>query len=165
MAPEYLSPGVYVEEVPSGNKPIEAVSTSTVGFIGQSRKAGRLRGRMSLDAGISDKCRLGLGGLDKAHLGGADTADPQRREHRCDLFQLALVMGRNQEPVAVQPPHQIAAFCASTSSAMPDSERSSSLPISSRLNVAPSADICTSIRRPRPVRMKFPSVPASLSSA
>jgi phage tail sheath protein FI len=38
MAPEYLSPGVYVEEVSSGNKPIEAVSTSTVGFVGQSRK-------------------------------------------------------------------------------------------------------------------------------
>lgn len=38
MAPEYLSPGVYVEEVSSGSKPIEAVSTSTVGFIGQSSK-------------------------------------------------------------------------------------------------------------------------------
>jgi len=38
MAPEYLSPGVYVEEVSGGNKPIEAVSTSTVGFIGGSRR-------------------------------------------------------------------------------------------------------------------------------
>jgi phage tail sheath protein FI len=43
MAPEYLSPGVYVEEVSSGNKPIEAVSTSTVGFVGQSRKGPRQR--------------------------------------------------------------------------------------------------------------------------
>jgi uncharacterized protein len=32
--PEYLSPGVYIEEVSTGNKPIEGVATSTVGFIG-----------------------------------------------------------------------------------------------------------------------------------
>ncbi len=32
--PEYLAPGVYVEEVSSGAKPIEGVSTSTAGFVG-----------------------------------------------------------------------------------------------------------------------------------
>src|SRR5215831_3785864 len=32
--PEYLSPGVYVEEVPSAIKPIAGVSTSTAGFVG-----------------------------------------------------------------------------------------------------------------------------------
>lgn len=32
--PEYLSPGVYIEEVDTGNKPIEGVATSTVGFFG-----------------------------------------------------------------------------------------------------------------------------------
>jgi Bacteriophage tail sheath protein len=32
--PEYLSPGVYVEEVPSSVQPIVGVSTSTAGFIG-----------------------------------------------------------------------------------------------------------------------------------
>jgi uncharacterized protein len=32
--PEYLSPGVYVEEVPSSIKPIAGVSTSTAAFIG-----------------------------------------------------------------------------------------------------------------------------------
>ncbi len=32
--PIYLSPGVYVEEVPSGSAPIAGVSTSTAGFIG-----------------------------------------------------------------------------------------------------------------------------------
>ena len=32
--PEYLAPGVYVEEVPSSVKPIAGVSTSTAGFIG-----------------------------------------------------------------------------------------------------------------------------------
>jgi phage tail sheath protein FI len=35
MATSYLSPGVYVEEIASGNKPIEAVGTSTAGFIGE----------------------------------------------------------------------------------------------------------------------------------
>ena len=35
MATAYLSPGVYVEEVESGSKPIEAVGTSTAGFIGE----------------------------------------------------------------------------------------------------------------------------------
>jgi phage tail sheath protein FI len=34
--PEYLAPGVYVEEVPSGIKPIEGVSMSTVGFVGRT---------------------------------------------------------------------------------------------------------------------------------
>src|SRR5687767_13183702 len=32
--PEYLSPGVYVEEIDAGAKPIEGVSTSTCGAIG-----------------------------------------------------------------------------------------------------------------------------------
>lgn len=34
--PEYLSPGVYIEEIEIGAKPIEGVSTSTVGFIGMA---------------------------------------------------------------------------------------------------------------------------------
>jgi hypothetical protein len=38
MATSYLSPGVYVEEVDRGAKPIEAVGTNTVGFLGESAK-------------------------------------------------------------------------------------------------------------------------------
>ncbi len=34
--PEYLAPGVYVEEVPSAIKPIAGVGTSTAGFVGLS---------------------------------------------------------------------------------------------------------------------------------
>ena len=34
--PTYLSPGVYVEEVPSASKPIEAVGTSIAAFVGLS---------------------------------------------------------------------------------------------------------------------------------
>jgi phage tail sheath protein FI len=36
--PEYLAPGVYVEEVDTGNKPIEGVATSTVGFLGVAER-------------------------------------------------------------------------------------------------------------------------------
>jgi len=36
--PEYLSPGVYVEEVNTGSKPIEGVSTSTVGMVGVTER-------------------------------------------------------------------------------------------------------------------------------
>jgi phage tail sheath protein FI len=35
MATSYLSPGVYVEEVDRGSKPLEMVGTSTCGFIGE----------------------------------------------------------------------------------------------------------------------------------
>jgi phage tail sheath protein FI len=36
VMPEYLAPGVYVEEVPSAIKPIAGVGTSTAGFVGVS---------------------------------------------------------------------------------------------------------------------------------
>ena len=41
MATTYLSPGVYVEEVDRGTKPIEAVGTSTAAFIGITAEASR----------------------------------------------------------------------------------------------------------------------------
>jgi len=36
--PEYLAPGVYVEEIDTGNKPIEGVSTSTAGMLGVTER-------------------------------------------------------------------------------------------------------------------------------
>ena len=36
--PEYLSPGVYVEEIDAGPQPISAVATSTAGAVGVTRK-------------------------------------------------------------------------------------------------------------------------------
>jgi len=36
--PEYLAPGVYIEEFEIGAKPIEGVSTSTAGFVGVAEK-------------------------------------------------------------------------------------------------------------------------------
>lgn len=36
--PEYLSPGVYMEEIEIGTRPIEGVSTSTAGFLGETER-------------------------------------------------------------------------------------------------------------------------------
>ena len=36
--PEYLAPGVYVEEIDTGTKPIEGVSTSTAGLVGVTER-------------------------------------------------------------------------------------------------------------------------------
>jgi phage tail sheath protein FI len=36
--PEYLAPGVYVEEIPSGSKPIEGASTSTAAMVGMTQR-------------------------------------------------------------------------------------------------------------------------------
>jgi phage tail sheath protein FI len=36
--PEYLAPGVYIEEISTGPRPIEGVSTSTAGFAGESER-------------------------------------------------------------------------------------------------------------------------------
>ncbi len=38
MSPQYLSPGIYVEEVDKGSKPIEGVGTAVAGFIGFAAK-------------------------------------------------------------------------------------------------------------------------------
>ena len=36
--PEYLAPGVYVEEIERGPKPIEGVATSTAAFLGATER-------------------------------------------------------------------------------------------------------------------------------
>src|SRR3954452_13509949 len=36
--PEYLAPGVYVEEISTGPRPIQGVSTSTAGFVGLTER-------------------------------------------------------------------------------------------------------------------------------
>ncbi len=41
--PEYLSPGVYVEEVDRGPKPIEGVGTAMAAFVGFTEKAELVR--------------------------------------------------------------------------------------------------------------------------
>ncbi|QZY54479.1 phage tail sheath subtilisin-like domain-containing protein [Crassaminicella profunda] len=59
--PEYLSPGVYVEEFESGSRPMEGVSTSTAGFIGLAEK-GPVKGTPVLVTNVADFKRK-FGGL------------------------------------------------------------------------------------------------------
>ncbi len=61
--PEYLAPGVYVEEVSFRQKSIEGVSTSTAGFIGPAR-FGPLFGEPELLTSFSDFERI-YGGIDQ----------------------------------------------------------------------------------------------------
>jgi phage tail sheath protein FI len=47
----YLSPGVYIEEVPAASKPIEGVGTSVAAFVGLAPfSAVRLAGSMTVAA-------------------------------------------------------------------------------------------------------------------
>ncbi len=55
--PEYLSPGVYVEEFESGGKPMEGVSTSTAGFIGLAER-GAVEGLPELVCNFGDFQRI-----------------------------------------------------------------------------------------------------------
>ena len=45
MPGDYNIPDIYVEEVPAGPRPIEAVGTRTAAFIGQAPKADAYRGQ------------------------------------------------------------------------------------------------------------------------
>jgi phage tail sheath protein FI len=61
--PEYLAPGVYVEEVSFRQKTIEGVSTSTTGFIGPTR-FGPIFGEPELITSFTDFERI-YGGIDR----------------------------------------------------------------------------------------------------
>nr|WP_290669055.1 phage tail sheath subtilisin-like domain-containing protein [Ardenticatena sp.] len=68
--PEYLAPGVYVEEVSFRAKTIEGVSTSTAGFVGPAR-FGPMQGEPELLTSFADFERI-YGGLDPLDFGGTD---------------------------------------------------------------------------------------------
>ena len=55
--PEYLTPGVYIEEFEIGAKPIEGVSTSTAGFLGVA-EMGPSEGLPELITSFSDFQRI-----------------------------------------------------------------------------------------------------------
>ena len=65
--PEYLAPGVYVEETSFRAKTIEGVSTSTAGFLGPAR-FGPVRGEPELLTSFADFERI-YGGLDPLQFG------------------------------------------------------------------------------------------------
>lgn len=66
--PEYLSPGVYVEEYESGAVPMEGVGTSTAGFIGLAEK-GDVIGKPQLVTSFSDYVRIFGGYLSETRFG------------------------------------------------------------------------------------------------
>ena len=59
---EYLAPGVYVEEIPSANKPFQAASTSTAGMVGMTARGPV--GRPELVTSLGAYARLFGGRLD-----------------------------------------------------------------------------------------------------
>ena len=66
--PEYLAPGVYVEETSFRSKSIEGVSTSTTGFVGVTLK-GPTEGTPELITSFGDFERI-YGGFSKLEFGG-----------------------------------------------------------------------------------------------
>ena len=66
--PEYLAPGVYVEETSFRAKTIEGVGTSTAGFVGPAR-TGPISGHPELLTSFADFVRY-YGGLDDLNFGG-----------------------------------------------------------------------------------------------
>ena len=59
MALTYLSPGVYVEEVDKGPKPIEGAGTSLAAFIGITAEAGRNKVRDESGTLIAEESVVG----------------------------------------------------------------------------------------------------------
>ncbi len=66
--PEYLSPGVYVEEYESGSVPMAGVGTSTAGFIGLAEK-GPVIGKPQFVTSFSDYMRIYGGYLTESRYG------------------------------------------------------------------------------------------------
>jgi uncharacterized protein len=92
--PEYLSPGVYVEEFESGGRPLEGVSTSTAGFLGLAEK-GAVEGLPELITNFGDFQRK-FGGYLSENAFGDNRFLPYAVEHffvngggRCYVMRVA----------------------------------------------------------------------------
>ncbi len=78
--PQYLSPGVYVEEVEGGAKPIAGVGTSTAGFIGEVADSVDMPpqpGKFVLDS-LGEPVLDSLGEPTPIYFDLAPVAEPQR---------------------------------------------------------------------------------------
>lgn len=76
--PEYLAPGVYVEEIPSGIKPIQAAGTSTAGMVGMAAR-GPIN-TPTLVTSLGDYNRKFGGALDPTAFAGGKDALPYAAE-------------------------------------------------------------------------------------
>ena len=77
--PEYLAPGVYVEEVSFRAKSIEGVSTSVAGFIGPTRY-GPPEGEPELLTNFADFERI-YGGIDRLTFEDPDAGTTEEQEN------------------------------------------------------------------------------------
>lgn len=93
--PEYLAPGVYIEEVSTGNKPIEGVATSTVGFLGVAERGPV---RPTLITSLSEYMRTFGKYVDGAYLTYGVEGFFQNGGKRC--FVMRVVSGDNATAAA-----------------------------------------------------------------
>ncbi len=86
--PEYLSPGVYVEEIEIGPKPIEGVSTSTAGFLGETERGPT---RPYLVTSVADFQRVFGGFIDHSYLAYAVDGFFRNGGQRCYIGRIVRI--------------------------------------------------------------------------
>jgi uncharacterized protein len=97
---EYLAPGVYVEEIPSANKPIQAASTSTAGMVGMTER-GPLN-TPTLTTSLGDYARKFGGALDPLTFTDGRDGLPYAAEGFFNNGGARLYVVRIAGPAAVQ---------------------------------------------------------------
>ncbi len=93
--PEYLAPGVYVEEIEIGGKPIEGVSTSTAGFIGETERGPTMP---RLVTGLEQFRRLYGGFLSNSYLPFAVEGFFSNGGKRCFISK---IVGKNSKAASL----------------------------------------------------------------
>jgi phage tail sheath protein FI len=96
--PEYLAPGVYIEEVEMGGKPIEGVSTSTAGFIGETDRGPTMP---RLITGLEQFLRLYGEFLPDSYLPYAVEGFFSNGGKRCFICR---IVGKNSSPATLEIP-------------------------------------------------------------
>ena len=94
--PEYLAPGVYIEEVEMGGKPIEGVSTSTAGFIGETDRGPTVP---RLVTGLEQFLRLYGGFLPNSYLPYAVEGFFSNGGKRCFICR---IVGKNSSAAMLE---------------------------------------------------------------
>ena len=99
--PEYLHPGVYVEELTTGNKPIEGVSTSTVGFLGIAERGPSGPGSATLITSYTDYARAFGGPVLKQPVWVANGGSGYTNGSGNGTFPATIVGGTSTQPATV----------------------------------------------------------------
>ena len=106
MAPEYLSPGVYVEETERGSRPIESVGTSTAAILGASKK-----GRVQEPVLVTnwDQFTREFGGFaDSRHLAHAVYGFLNNGGRRCFVLNVGIEERKDEEKKGPKAPRESA---------------------------------------------------------